>query len=223
MAMPHPLSTTQSTDVNKRLQQGCLIVFEGIDGSGKTTQIGLLYDRLCQAGYHAVKLKEPTDGYWGQQIRQLFSHGREGISRETELRWFLNDRREHVTNHIRPALKRHDIVLIDRYYFSTMAYQGALGLDIQAIQAQNEAFAPPPDLLLLLDIAPEASMQLVQQRSTPNQFEKLAYLKQVAAVFEQMQFPYMRRIDATQTIDRVHQQIWAEVDPLLRRLQESTS
>lgn len=204
----------------KHLVQGCLIVFEGIDGSGKTTQIDLLYDRLSRAGYHVVQLKEPTEGYWGQKIRRLFTHGREGISRETELSWFIQDRRDNVTQHIRPTLERHQIVLIDRYYFSTMAYQGALGLDTETIRAQNEAFAPPPDLLLLMQIPPEHSLQLVQKHSDPNQFEKLDYLKQVAAVFDHMQFPYLRRIDATQTIDQVHQQIWAAVDPLLRRLEE---
>lgn len=223
MSTPHQSSRPPSADVVKRLVKGCLIVFEGIDGSGKTTQIGLLYDRLSLAGYDVVTRKEPTDGRWGQKLHWLFSHGREGISRETELSWFLNDRRDHVANHIRPALERHQIVLIDRYYFSTMAYQGALGLDTQTIQKQNEAFAPPPDLMLLLHISPEAAMQLVRQRSVPNQFEKLDYLKQVAAVFDHMQFPYLRRIDATQSSDRVHQHIWAAVDPLIRRLEESTS
>lgn len=215
MSTPHQPSPTESADV----VQGCLIVFEGIDGSGKTTQIELLYDRLCRDGYDVIKLKEPTDGQWGQKIRRLFSHGREGISRETELNWFLKDRRDHVTHHIRPALGRRQIVLIDRYYFSTMAYQGALGLDTAAIQAQNEAFAPPPDLLLLLNISPEDSLRHVRQRSAPNQFEKLDYLKQVATVFDHMQFPYLRRIDAAQTIDRMHQHIWAAVDPLLKRLE----
>jgi dTMP kinase len=200
-----------------------LIVFEGIDGSGKTTQIGLLSERLCRAAYEVVTLKEPTDGPWGQKIRRLFSRGREGISKEIELSWFLNDRRDHVAHDILPALKRHQIVLIDRYYFSTMAYQGALGLDAQAIQAQNEAFAPPPDLMLLLQITPEDSIPLVRQRSVPNAFEKLDYLKRVAAVFDRMQFPYLRRIDATQTIDQVHQCIWQAVEPLLRSLAESTS
>ncbi len=223
MSMSHQSSPTQSAAVVKRLKQGCLIVFEGIDGSGKTTQIDLLYDRLVRASYPVIARKEPTDGHWGQKIRQLFTHGREGISRETELSWFLHDRQDHVTHHIRPALERHQIVLIDRYYFSTIAYQGALGLDAKTIQAQNEAIAPPPDLMLLMQIPPEDSIQLVRQRSTPNEFEKLDYLKQVAAVFDQMQFPFMRRIDATQTIDLVHQQIWASVDPLLRCLEESIS
>ncbi len=104
-----------------------------------------------------------------------------------------------------------------------MAYQGALGLDSQSIQEQNEAFAPPPDLLFLLQISPEHSLERVPNRSVPDQFEKLDYLKQVAAVFEHMQFPYLRRIDATQAADLVHQQIWEAVDPLLRRLEELTS
>jgi dTMP kinase len=200
-----------------------LIVFEGIDGAGKTTQIALLSDRLCRAAYDVVTLKEPTDGPWGQKIRRLFSHGRAGISKETELSWFLNDRRDHVAHDILPALKRRQIVLLDRYYFSTMAYQGALGLDVQAIQKQNEAFAPPPDLMLLLQITPEDSIPLVRQRSVPNAFEKRHYLKQVAAVFDHMRFPYLRRIDATQTIDQVHQCIWQAVDPLLSSLEESAS
>ncbi len=223
MPTSHPPSSTQASDVVKALVKGCLIAFEGIDGSGKTTQIDLLYDRLHRDSYDVVKLKEPTDGYWGQKIRRLFSRGREGISRETELCWFTNDRRDHVANHIQPALARRQIVLVDRYYFSTMAYQGALGLDPNAIQTQNEAFAPPPDLMLLMQMPPEQSLQLVRRRSDPNAFEKLDYLQRVAAVFDRMQFPYLRRIDATQTIERVHRHIWSAVAPLIAHLEDPTS
>ncbi len=200
------------------LKTGCLIVFEGIDGAGKTTQIELLYDRLTRDGYQAIKLKEPTNGQWGQKIRGLLERGRAGISRETEQEWFLSDRRENVEDNIRPALARRQIILMDRYYFSTMAYQGALGLDTQSIQEQNEAFAPPPNLMFLLQMTPDASLKRVQQRSTPDQFEKQSYLQQVAAIFDNMQFPYMRRIDATQSPAIIHQQIWEGVEPLLRRL-----
>lgn len=216
---PYPTPSTNA----KRLHQGCLIVFEGIDGSGKTTQTKLLFNRLSQDGYGVTQLKEPTDGKWGQKIRRLSSHGRDRIPRETELSWFLNDRRENVQNNLLPALARHQIILLDRYYFSTMAYQGVLGLDTKSIQEQNEAFAPTPHLMFLLQISPADALERVRQRSVPNQFEKLDYLKQVAAVFDHMQFPYLRRIDATQSIDRVHQHIWAAVDPLIQRLEESTS
>ena len=104
-----------------------------------------------------------------------------------------------------------------------MAYQGVLGLDTKSIQEQNEAFAPTPHLMFLLRISPADALERVRQRSVPNQFEKLDYLKQVAAVFDHMQFPYLRRIDATQSIDRVHQHIWEAVDPLIQPLEESTS
>ena len=133
---------------------GLLIVFEGLDGAGKTTQLGLLYDHLLEQGQDVVRLREPTDGPWGQKLRQLMVHGRDNVTPATELEWFLNDRREHVDQRIRPALDRKQIVLLDRYYFSTMAYQGALGYDPQDIRARNEAFAPPPDLLLLLNLPP---------------------------------------------------------------------
>ncbi len=205
------------------LKTGCLIVFEGIDGAGKTTQIELLYNRLRQDGYQVMTLKEPTDGVWGQKIRGLLAQGREGISRETEQEWFLNDRRDNVDHNVTPALERCQIILMDRYYFSTIAYQGALGLDTQAIQEQNEAFAPRPDLMFLLQMTPESSLERVQSRSTPDQFEKLSYLRQVAAIFDNMQFPYMHRIDATQAPAVMHQYIWEAVEPLLRRLQVDPS
>ncbi len=170
-----------------------------------------------------MTLKEPTDGVWGQKIRGLLARGREGVSRETEQEWFLNDRRENVDQNIVPALARHQIILMDRYYFSTIAYQGALGLDTQSIQERNEAFAPPPDLMFLLQMTPESSLQRVQQRSAPDQFEKLSYLKQVAAIFDKMQFPYMRRIDTMQAPAVMHQHIWEAVEPLLRRLAANPS
>jgi dTMP kinase len=111
------------------LCRGLLIVFEGIDGSGKTTHVRLLDQRLRRAGYDVVCLKEPTEGPWGQKLRQLAQHGRQEIPPTTELEWFLQDRREDVEHNIQPALARGQIVVLDRYYFSTIAYQGTLQLD----------------------------------------------------------------------------------------------
>lgn len=201
----------------QRLSQGLLIVFEGLDGAGKTTQIRLLAAHLRQEGYNVVCLKEPTNGPWGQKLRQIAQHGRQGIPPETELEWFLQDRREDVEQNIRPALACGHIVILDRYYFSTMAYQGALGCDSEVIRQRNEAFAPPPHLLLLLDIAPHQGLQRVQQQRQLDGFERLDYLQGVAAIFARMDFPYLRRIRAAASPEVVQAQVWQEVQPLLKR------
>jgi dTMP kinase len=199
-----------------RLCRGLLIVFEGVDGAGKTTQVHLLAERLQRTGYDVICLKEPTAGPWGQKLRQLAQHGRQAISPATELEWFLQDRREDVEQNILPALARGQIVVLDRYYFSTMAYQGALHLDPEEIRARNEAFAPPPDLLFLLHLPVAQGWQRVQQRGTLSHFERVDYLERVAALFAAMDFPYLRRIDASADPLTVQEHIWQEVAAVLR-------
>lgn len=199
----------------RHLRGGFFIVFEGLDGAGKTTQVRLLDEHLRQEGYHVVCLKEPTDGPWGQKIRHLAQHGRREVTPATELEWFLEDRRQDVEQNIRPALARGAIVILDRYYFSTMAYQGALGCDPETIRKRNEAFAPPPNLVFLLEISPIQGLQRVQTDREPDDFERLNYLEQVAARFAQMHFPYLRRLPATLEPEAVHARIWQEVQAAL--------
>ena len=99
-----------------------------------------------------------------------------------------------------------------------MAYQGALGYDPQDIQARNEAFAPPPDLLLLLDLPPEVGWQRLKQRGTPSShFERLDYLERVAGIFDTMDFPYLKRIPADREPQAVQAQVRREVQELLQR------
>lgn len=193
---------------------GLLIVFEGLDGAGKTTQVSLLAARLRQAGYEVACLREPTNGPWGQKLRHMAQEGRHEAP-ETELEWFLHDRREDVAQAIAPALAQGQVVLLDRYYFSNMAYQGALGLSIDDIRRRNEAFAPPPDLLLLLDIPVSQGLQRVQQRGALSHFERHDYLTRVAAIFAAMDFPYLQRLDATPMPAQVHEAIWQALAPLL--------
>jgi dTMP kinase len=131
------------------------------------------------------------------------------------LEWFLQDRREDVVRNILPALSRRQIVVLDRYYFSTIAYQGALQLNPEEIRARNEAFAPPPGLLFLLHLPATQGLQRVRQRGTLSHFERLDYLERVAAIFAAMDFPYLRRIDATAEALTVQEHIWQEVASLL--------
>jgi dTMP kinase len=198
-----------------RLCRGLLIVFEGVDGAGKTTHVRLLDERLRREGYDVVCLKEPTEGPWGQKLRHLAQHGRQEVSPATELEWFLQDRREDVEHNIQPALARGQIVVLDRYYFSTIAYQGALQLDPEEIRVRNEAFAPPPDLLFLLELPAEQGFQRVRQRGALSHFERLDYLERVAAIFAAMRFPYLTRIDASAALTTVQERIWQDVASLL--------
>ncbi len=190
---------------------GKLIVFEGIDGTGKSTQLALLAEFLRRRELPVVTTREPTDGRYGQQIRQLYTN-RDRCSREEELALFLADRREHSEQVLRPALARGEIILCDRYFLSTAAYQGAQGGDPLAIIAMND-FAPDPDLVLLL----QAPLAVGLTRITAgrgdrlNDFEQAAGLAKVAAIFAALRLPYIHLIDADQTVAKVHTAICAAV------------
>ncbi|MEW6594845.1 MAG: dTMP kinase [Thermodesulfobacteriota bacterium] len=203
-----------SVPANRR---GLLIAFEGIDGTGKSTQIRLLAERLRGEGLPVLATREPTDGLYGRRIRELFTN-RASVTPEEELALFVADRREHVDQVIAPALGRGTIVLTDRYYFSTAAYQGALGHDPQAIIARNEEFAPVPDLVVLLTAAPAVGIHRVQKfrQETLNDFEQEQGLARVAAIFDGLERPFIRRIAAEQPVEAVAAGVWAVMVPLLR-------
>ena len=185
------------------IHYGLLIVFEGIDGTGKSTQISLLESFLTKRGFQVTKTREPTQGRFGQRIRELYQN-RQVVTLEEELELFLSDRQEHVEQLILPALKNGRIVLCDRYYLSTAAYQGAAGLDPQIIVERNR-FAPSPDLAFILEIDPEESIDriTITRGDSLNDFEQLESLKKVDKIFKSLHFPYIVRVDGSQTIDQV--------------------
>lgn len=182
---------------------GLLVVFEGIDGAGKSTQIRRL-GLLCEAlGLECVSSREPTYGQYGKQLRDSAAHGR--LSRAEEHRLLLLDRREHIDTLIRPALMRSAVVLLDRYYYSSIAYQAGPELSAEQIRADNEAFAPAPDLLLILDLPPETGLARIGARGDrPNAFEALATLQHCREVYRSFAgLAYARLIDATADLDQV--------------------
>jgi dTMP kinase len=186
---------------------GLFVVFEGIDGTGKSTQLHLLAEKLQQLGYAVVSTREPTDGPFGQKIRKLFVD-RGAVSHEEELELFIADRDQHVQDVIAPALTDNCVVVCDRYYLSTIAYQGANGMDPGIILRKNRDF-PVPDLAIILEIEPAQSIHRIQNQRNeiPNTFEKESNLRKVAAIFDSMQHPYIKRIDAADSIESVHQQV----------------
>ena len=196
--------------------RGLLIAFEGIDGTGKSTQIKLLAETLRGLGHQVVSTREPTDGEFGRRIRQLYEN-RDTVTREEELELFIADRRQHVTELIDPALQNGKIVLTDRYYFSTAAYQGANGMEPENILRKNEEFAPRPDLVLLVEIPVAEGLRRIKQLrgETPNHFEQEAYLEKVAAVFGDLREDFIRRINGLGSPEEVQARIMIAVDRLL--------
>ncbi|MFB3145038.1 MAG: dTMP kinase [Candidatus Methylomirabilales bacterium] len=195
--------------MGKQLKKGVLIAFEGIDGAGKTTQAILVRNWLTDKGYDVIVFKEPTKGSWGQKIREIVNYGRHGISPRDELELFVNDRKENVEQNIRPALEARKLVLMDRYYFSTIAYQGARGIDPDDIRQINEKFAPTPDLVLLLDLSPGLGLSRILngRDGKLNQFEKEEYLKEVRAIFKRLELPYIQTVDGARSQDDVFNDI----------------
>ncbi len=194
---------------------GLLIVFEGIDGSGKSLQHEKAAEWLLSEGRSVLALREPTDGPHGQKLRGSALEGR--LSPAEELELFIEDRRWNVDKNILPALAEGKIVLLDRYYFSTIAYQSARGLDAQEIKDRNEAFAPIPDLVLLFDLDPDAALERIRKNrgETPNLFEKAEYLRLVRQKFLQLDDAYITKIDALRSIEEVWQQVEEAIKAVL--------
>ncbi|KAF0188585.1 MAG: thymidylate [Desulfobulbaceae bacterium] len=226
----------------KNAKKGLLIVFEGIDGTGKSTQLSLLAATLRQHGIEVIETREPTMGQFGRQIRALYTN-RNGVSPEQELELFLADRREHVQNLLIPALEEGKVVLCDRYFLSTAAYQGCLGdagrastspgsSDTQPSLAcgftpseiiGKNSFAPNPDLALLFCLSPQAGIQRITtgRGDILNDFEHEAVLERVAAIFDSLQLPYIHRVDASGSIESVSQSVMRAVRPLLFPLDQN--
>jgi len=165
------------------LDNGIFIVVDGIDGAGKTTQVQILGDALEAAGESVIRSKEPTNGEWGKKLRASAANGR--MSLEDELRAFVEDRKEHVVTLIRPALDAGKVVILDRYFYSTIAYQGSRGADVRSIEGDMRSLFPAPDVAFLLDADPVITLHRVEngRGDTPNHFERLDLLQDVRKVF----------------------------------------
>lgn len=179
LAVPGQLDTLpRMTSIT--IPGGLLVAIEGIDGAGKSTLAKGLTERLTAAGVTVSTSKEPTNGPWGMKLRESASSGR--LSPEEEVKYLLADRRDHVEQFIEPALRRGEVVILDRYFPSMVAYQGAAGVPVDELSAAN-AFAPRPHLMLLLDVEPSLGLERIRARGDrPNHFENeenLALCRQI--------------------------------------------
>lgn len=204
--------------MNSRLSKGFLFAIEGIDGAGKSTQIVRLKEWFSRQGFETVSLREPTDGPYGQQIREVAKKKRHLFTPEQELELFIQDRIENCRDNIQPALDRKAIVLIDRYYYSTVAYQGALGLDPQMIMEKNEAIAIRPDAVFVLDLPVEAGLRRIREgrKEKPDDFESRHYLEKVRTLFLGMNQDNIRVVDALSGPDAVFEAIRKMILEMIR-------
>ena len=179
----------------------CFIVFEGIDGSGKSTQAKLLAARLADSAIPVLLTAEPSDGPVGLIIRSLTTRP----SPEEEARLFTEDRRDHVERVILPALAEGRTVICDRYVHSSVAYQGARGVDQAAILSAQRHFAPEPDAIFLMEVPVDTALARIgsDRCGRFSTFEVREDLEAVAAVYRNLTDPLIRRIDGTGSLEHI--------------------
>lgn len=183
------------------------IVVEGIDGSGKSSLSRRIADFFRKRGRNVVESREPTDEPFGRKIREAASQGKlDGVD---ELRLFVSDRRQHCEEVIKPTLRAGKVMVLDRYFYSNIAYQGArkqVSLDL--IWQLND-FAPRPDIVLILDLPVEKAMERIGIRGEgETEFEKSTMLAMVRAIYLREILPLEPKavlVDADRDAEAVYQ------------------
>ena len=189
----------------KQKRTGRFICIEGVDGSGKTTQAKRLVKNLLSQGYDSVYTTEPSEGKIGTLIRDFVLSRKARIPIALEALLFAADRVDHVQAIVEPLLKQGKIVVCDRYVCSSLAYQGAAGLDLDWMDCVNQ-FAMKPDLTLFLDVSPE--LGLARLRRKKSVMETVKNLKNVRDLYLKLvQQNRMVLLDGTRSIDEVTENV----------------
>jgi len=215
------------------MNKGLFITFEGTEGCGKSTQVALLADRLRAVGRRVRALREPGGTPIGEEIRHTLKHSNRNhaMAAEAELLLMNASRAQLVREIIRPALEAGEIIVCDRFYDSTTAYQGyGRQLDLEKVKTVIE-FAvgeTKPDLTLFLHVPPEVSAERLRSRqaSLPfvrdrieeadrKFFERVAHGFGVIAAAESQRVKF---VNGTQPVEVVCEKIWEIVQPLLPKI-----
>ena len=161
-------------------KKGVFICIEGLDASGKTTHAHRLVRNLRRKGFDAVYTTEPSRGEIGRFIRTYILQRKRRVPSVVEALLFAVDRVDHVEKEIKPALENGKIVVSDRYVYSSLAYQGAAGLDLKWIEEINR-LALPPDLAIYIDVPPEAVVKRIRRKKSV--MERLETQRKVRKVY----------------------------------------
>lgn len=204
---------------------GRFITFEGIDGSGKTTQSGRLAETLRARGETVRLTREPGGSVGAEEIRRLLVEGKPGRwSAETEILLFTAARRDHLERTIQPGLDRGEIVISDRFADSTRVYQGTVRADLRAsVDAlHSEMIKKEPDITFVIDMDPEISLSRGLARgSGEDRFEEfgLQFQKDLRAGFLALAGSFPDRchvIDGSQDEEIIAEQIAAIYESVTR-------
>jgi len=219
-------------DVPNSTMKGLFVTFEGTEGCGKSTQIELLARQIRALGFRVRELREPGGTPIGEEIRHTLKHSKNNaaMTPEAELLLMNASRAQIIREVIRPALAVGEIILCDRFYDSTVAYQGyGRGLDLQVVRNVID-FAvgdTRPDLTLLLQVTPEVSEERRQARQASLPFVRdrmeeadKNFFRRVAKGYEAVaasETARVRVINGMNPIDVVLNDVWTIVQPLLPR------
>jgi len=197
------------------------ITFEGIDGVGKSTQLDLLESYLVSKGHTVIRTMEPGGTDLGQEIRHLLLHRKGDVAPRSEALLYAADRAHHVATLIRPALAEGKIVLSDRYFDSSVAYQGA-ARELEVAEVRDISLWAVgnliPDLTVLLDLPADQAIARRSAKGTePDRLER-----EQVEFFERARDEYLKMsaeprfvvIDAAQTPDKIHQQVLERIQQL---------
>lgn len=196
------------------------IVFEGGEGSGKTTQTKSLANRLRRLGFSVVLTHEPGGTLLGNRLRRWVKWGR-GVTVQTELFLFLASRSQLVTRVIQPALEKGSIVICDRFDPSTLAYQGyGRGIDLDFLNTVNNFVTDGlhPDLIVLLDLSAEQGLERKRMKLDVFEREEFLFHQKVRDGYLKMAAADPERwmvVDATLPEVRIREIIWERVNQLL--------
>ena len=161
-------------------KKGVFICIEGLDASGKTTHAHRLVRNLQRKGFDAVYTTEPSRGEIGRFIRTYILQRKKRVPSVVEALLFAVDRVDHVEKEIKPALEEGKVVVSDRYVYSSLAYQGAAGLDLKWIEEINR-LALPPDLAIYIDVPPEVVVKRLRRKKSV--MERLETQRRVREVY----------------------------------------
>jgi dTMP kinase len=194
--------------------RGIFICVEGLDGCGKTTQAKLLVKRL-RGDHDAVFTAEPSDGKIGKLIKKHYLHADKRGSAVVEALLFAADRLEHLKSEVLPALDEGKLVVSDRYVYSSLAYQGAAGLDLKWIEKINE-HAVRPSLALFIDVEPETVIRrLKRRRSVMENLETQLKVREIYLRF--VDKGALVRVDGNRSKTEVAREIASTVKSFLKK------